>query len=95
MGLVSLACFVILVLGNVERVNTVALALAAATLLARAARMALSLREQRTLHDARRHQAVTDELTGLSNRRQFLDELDRALDASPTTIPMRPSWPFC
>jgi diguanylate cyclase len=87
LGLVSLACFVILVLGNVERVNPVALALAAATLLARAARMALSLREQRTLHDARRHQAVTDELTGLSNRRQFLDELERALDTSSDKDP--------
>ena len=80
-ALVSVACFLILVLGNVEHVNSVALALAAATLLARAARMALSFREQRALNDARHQLAVTDELTGLGNRRRLLDELDRALCA--------------
>ncbi len=80
LGFVSVACFVILVLGNVEHVNTVALALAAATLMTRAVRMAVSLREQRNLSAAQHHQALTDELTGLANRRHLLDELERALD---------------
>ncbi len=79
LGFVSVACFVILVLGNVEHVNTVALALAAATLMTRAARMAVSLREQKNLSEAQHHQALTDELTGLANRRHLLDELELAL----------------
>ena len=79
LGFVSVACFMILVLGNVEHVNTVALALAAATLMTRAVRMAVSLREQKNLSEAQHHQALTDELTGLANRRHLLDELERAL----------------
>jgi diguanylate cyclase len=83
LGLVFPACIVILVLGNLQRVNPVSLGLAGATLLAGAARMAFSLREQRALNDARQHQAVTDELTGLGNRRCLLDELEQALAALP------------
>jgi hypothetical protein len=47
LGLVSVASFVIVVLGNIEHVNTIALALDGAALLAATARMALSLRKQR------------------------------------------------
>ncbi|MGO9856134.1 MAG: putative bifunctional diguanylate cyclase/phosphodiesterase [Acidimicrobiales bacterium] len=81
LGLVSLACIVILVLGNVEHVNTVALALAGATLMVAGTRMTLSLRELRVQNEARRQETVTDELTGLGNRRRLLDELERALAA--------------
>ena len=45
--------------------------------------MALSLHEQRALNDSRQHQALTDELTGLGNRRYLLDELEQALTALP------------
>ena len=69
----------ILVLGNLQRVSPVALGLAGATLLVAGARMAVSLREQRALNESRHHQAVTDELTGLGNRRQLLHELEQAL----------------
>ena len=81
LGLVSVASFVILVLGNLRHVSPVALGLAGATLMVAAARMALSLREQRALNESRQHQAVTDELTGLGNRRRLLDELEGALAA--------------
>ncbi len=79
LGLVSLASFVILVLGNFEHVNTIALGLAGATLLAAATRRALALREQMALNVSRQHLAVTDELTGLGNRRRLLDELERTV----------------
>ncbi len=69
----------ILVLGNLQRVSSLALGFAIATLFAGAARMAVSLREQKALNEARQHQAVTDELTGLGNRRMLLNELEDAL----------------
>ena len=71
----------ILLLGNIEYLNTIVLGFAGATLLAATARMALLLRRQRTLNESRQHLAVTDELTGLGNRRRLLDELERALAA--------------
>jgi diguanylate cyclase (GGDEF)-like protein len=76
---VLVACPAILVLGNFRHVSPVALGLAGATLMVVAARMALSLREQRALNETRQRDAVTDELTGLGNRRCLLDELNRSL----------------
>lgn len=67
--------------GNYEHISTVALSLAAATLVTVGARMAVSLRVLTRLTDARRKQAITDELTGLGNRRQLLTELGRRLDS--------------
>ena len=81
LGLVSAACLVILVLGNVGHVSPIALGLAGATVMVAGARMAVSLREQRALNESRQYQAVTDELTGLGNRRCLLDELGQALTA--------------
>ena len=77
------ACPLIYVLGNAQGVSTVALGLAGATLTVAAARMALSLHQQRALNDSHQHQALTDELTGLGNRRYLLDELEQALGALP------------
>ncbi len=78
-----LSCIAILVLGNLQRVSPIALGLAGATLLVGGIRMAVSLREQRALNESRQQQAVTDELTGLGNRRQLLHELEQALAALP------------
>jgi diguanylate cyclase (GGDEF)-like protein len=52
--------------------------LAAATLLVAGVRVALTFRENLTLHETR-HQAITDELTGLANRRLFYDRLNAAV----------------
>jgi diguanylate cyclase (GGDEF)-like protein len=80
-ALASAASLAILMVGNYAHVSGVALSLAAATLLAVGARMAVSLRILTRLTDARRKQAITDELTGLGNRRHLLSELDRRLDS--------------
>ena len=79
-ALASAASLAILMVGNFGHVSTVALGLAAATCVAVGARMALSLRRLTRLTNARHKQAITDELTGLANRRQLLDELDRHLN---------------
>lgn len=78
--LASVASLTILTLGNFAHVSTVALGLAAATCVAVGARMAVSLRRLTSLTTARQKQAITDELTGLGNRRQLLGELGRRLD---------------
>jgi diguanylate cyclase len=75
----SIASLAILMSGNFSHVSTVAIGLAAATCVAVGARMALSLRRLTRLTNARHKQAITDELTGLGNRRQLLSELDRRL----------------
>jgi diguanylate cyclase len=63
-------------------VNLVAIGLAVATLVAAAVRTALSFRDLRNLAESRR-QALTDDLTGLPNRRAFSKKLERAFAASP------------
>jgi diguanylate cyclase (GGDEF)-like protein len=54
----------------------VAVALATATLVVVGVRLALSVRGLRSLTEERHRQAVTDELTGLGNRRQLTTLLD-------------------
>jgi len=83
LAVVLLASTVILIAGNLERVNAIALGLAAATLIVAATRMAVSLHEQRAINVSQQLQAETDELTGLGNRRRLLDELEQALAALP------------
>ncbi len=83
LALVLVACPVLLVLGNLGRVNAIALGLAGATIIVAATRMAVSLREQRALNVSQQQQATTDDLTGLGNRRRLLDELQRALAGMP------------
>jgi diguanylate cyclase (GGDEF)-like protein len=81
--LVLAASLVLLVLGNLGRVNAIALGLAGATIIVAAARMAVSLREQRALNVSQQQQATTDDLTGLGNRRRLLEELQQALAGMP------------
>jgi diguanylate cyclase len=78
-ALSTAAALVILMLGNVQHVSMVAVGLAAAVLAATGVRRVMALRELRKITEARRRQAVTDELTGLDNRRQLLAELDESL----------------
>ena len=72
--LFSLAALALLVYGGLEHVSPVAVALAGTAVLAATARTALTVREIRGFHEARR-QAATDELTGLANRREFSHQL--------------------
>jgi diguanylate cyclase len=66
----------ILFIGSLNHVGRLSLALAAATLVVAGARSALSLVGLRTLTEQRRREAVTDQLTGLGNRRALFELLD-------------------
>ena len=72
--------------------NRLSLGLATVTLLLAGVRLALSVRGIRSLSQERRRQSVTDELTGLGNRRHlntvldsFFADYDQAADG-PRTI---------
>jgi diguanylate cyclase len=70
-GLGAGAGLAILLVDTVHRVTPVGIGLATATLLAVGVRLALSVRRLRSLTELRHRQAITDELTGLGNRRQL------------------------
>jgi diguanylate cyclase (GGDEF)-like protein len=65
--------------GNFSSLNEVALVLATLTIVGAVVRTALTFRELRALME-RRRQALTDDLTGLPNRRCFLERLGESLD---------------
>jgi len=76
-GIGALAGLSILFVGAFQhRVSPVALGLATATLVVVGLRLGLSVRGLRTLTAERHRQAVTDELTGLGNRRRLNSLLD-------------------
>jgi diguanylate cyclase (GGDEF)-like protein len=75
----ALAALGLLVYGNLSGIDDVALVLAAAAVVAATIRMVLTLTEVRALAESRR-QALTDDLTGLPNRRAFQRELQRLTD---------------
>jgi two-component system, cell cycle response regulator len=64
-------------------VSEIAEALAVAALGVAVLRLVIALGENSRLLEAVHHEAVTDALTGLGNRRALLDELTRRLDESP------------
>jgi diguanylate cyclase (GGDEF)-like protein len=75
-GLGACAGLAILLADTVYRVTPVAIGLATATLVTVGVRLGLSVRRLRSLTEKRHHQAITDELTGLGNRRQLFYLLD-------------------
>jgi len=75
-GLSAACALVILFVGNLHETSEVAVGLATATLLLVGIRLVLSVRAMRALSQERRHQSVTDELTGLGNRRFLSTVLD-------------------
>jgi diguanylate cyclase (GGDEF)-like protein len=78
-SLCSLFGLGLLTYGALFRLPEVTVVLAAGCVLAGLARTALTLRDVRALGTARR-EALTDDLTGLANRRHFYSRLARALD---------------
>lgn len=75
-GLAASAALAILVVSSLHHVGSVAVALAVATLLTAGGRFGLSMANLRALTAERYRQAVTDQLTGLSNRRALFQVLD-------------------
>jgi diguanylate cyclase (GGDEF)-like protein len=75
-GLAAGCALIILFVGNLHATSRVALGLATATLLLVGIRLVTSVRGIRALSQERRHQSVTDELTGLGNRRCLYSVLD-------------------
>jgi two-component system, cell cycle response regulator len=68
--------------------NALALALAIATLAAVILRMAVTFRENIRLLASSRHEALTDALTGLGNRRKLMLDLQRAVEIATLENPI-------
>ncbi|MGA7987042.1 MAG: bifunctional diguanylate cyclase/phosphodiesterase [Candidatus Dormiibacterota bacterium] len=87
-GLGAGAGLSILLVDTFHQVSPVAIALATTTLITVGIRLALSVRSLRFLTEMRHRQAITDELTGLGNRRQLFNLLDAffADYADPDTV---------
>ncbi len=87
-GAAAAAGLVVLLFASLHSTSRVALGLATATLVAVGVRLTISVRTLRTMTEERHRLSVTDELTGLGNRRQlvraleahFADEAERAED---------------
>ena len=90
-GLGAGAGLSILVADTIHPVTPVAVGLATGTLITVGIRLALSVRSLQLLTEKRHRQAITDELTGLGNRRQLFNLLDAffADYADPETVDRR------
>jgi diguanylate cyclase (GGDEF)-like protein len=80
----TLAAFGLLVYDHFDRLDPFALTLAIVTLAAGITRMSLAFRDVRGLAQAR-HEASTDDLTALANRRLFLRRTEQAIAAATVT----------
>ncbi len=75
-GLGATAGLSILLTGTIRHVGGIALGLAVATLVVVGLRLTLSVRRLRAITDERHRESVTDELTGLGNRRRLFQILN-------------------
>jgi diguanylate cyclase (GGDEF)-like protein len=75
-GLSTASALAVLLVGNLHPMSRVAIGLAAATLVLVGIRLVLSVRAMRIISQQRHDQSVTDELTGLGNRRHLAMVLD-------------------
>ena len=77
----------ILVFDHFHAINTLAVVLAATAIALAVARMALSFFDNVRMLRRARQDALTDSLTGLPNRRAFVDDLARALETGGAGAP--------
>ena len=83
----TLVALGLLVYDQTHRVNTLAVVLAATAIALAVARMALSFLDNLRMLRRARHDALTDALTGLPNRRAFMEALEGALAAGRDAEP--------
>jgi diguanylate cyclase len=76
-GLGAIGALLVLLFASVSGASSSAVALAAGTLLVTGVRLALTLGSLRTLTAESHQQAITDQLTGLGNRRRLSDVLSQ------------------
>jgi diguanylate cyclase (GGDEF)-like protein len=69
-----------------QDLSVIARVLQSATMAAIVARLAFTFASYRAVLGATRRDALTDQLTGLGNRRRLLDDLDRALEGVPAPV---------
>lgn len=79
--LLALAVVGLLALGNFAVIGTVSIALGVASLLAVLARLVTTFALNTRMLALSKHEATTDALTGLHNRRSLLNDLERELSA--------------
>jgi two-component system cell cycle response regulator len=77
----------VLVVSSIHTLDPVAVALATAALVSVMVRLVLTFREKASMLATTRHEALTDSLTGLGNRRRLAVDLERALrDGGPVVL---------
>jgi diguanylate cyclase len=78
-SLAAVAALAILLIGSIHHITVVAVGLAVATLMAAGIRSSLTFGALRRVTEERHRQAITDQLTGLLNRRALFHSLDALL----------------